>query len=77
MLKKLKRMDEYPSAPLKMVLPPDWDVLQAVFNELKWFSKKPSIKWLQSHQDDNPDTVQSIPVQLNVCADELATKGLN
>ena len=77
MLKKLERMDKYPSAPLKMVLAPNWDVLQAVFNELKWFSKKPSIKWLQSHQDDNPDTVQSIPVQLNVRADKLATKGLN
>ena len=77
MLKKLKRMDKYTSAPLKMVLAPNWDVLQAVFNELKWFPKKPSIEWLQSHQDDNPNTVQSIPVQLNVRADELATKGLN
>ena len=77
MLKKLERMAEYPSAPLKMVLAPDWDVLQAVFNELKWFPKKPSIDWLQSHQDDNPNIVQSIPVQLNVCADELATEGLN
>ena len=35
MPKKLERMDEYPSAPLKMVLAPDWDVLQAVYNELK------------------------------------------
>ena len=77
MMKKLERMAEYPSAPLKMVLAPDWDVLQAVFNELKWFPEKPSIDWLQSHQDDNPNIVQSIPVQLNVCADELATEGLN
>ena len=37
MLKKLKRMDEYPSAPLKMILAPEWDVLQAVYNKLKWF----------------------------------------
>ena len=77
MLKKLERMDEYPSAPLKMVLAPDWDVLQAVYNELKWFSKQPTIDWIKSHQDDNPDIVLSIPVQLNVHADKLATKGLN
>ena len=77
MLKKLERMDEYPSAPLKMVLAPDWDVLQAVFNELKWFPKKASIEWLQSHQDDNPNTGQSITVLLKVREDELATEGLN
>ena len=60
-----------------MVLAPNWDVLQAVFNELKWFPKQPTIDWLQSHQDDNPDTVLTIPAQLNVHADELATKGLD
>ena len=77
MLKKLQRMDEYPSAPLKMILAPDWDVLQAVYNELKWFPQQPTIDWIESHQDDNPDIVLPILVQLNVDADELTTIGLN
>ena len=60
-----------------MSLAIDWDVLQAVHNKLKWFPQQPTIDWIESHQDDNPDIVLSIPVQLNVHADELATKGLN
>ena len=76
-MKKLERMNEYSSAPLKMVLALDWDVLQAVYNKLKWFPKQPTINWIESHQDDNPDIVLSIPVQLNVHADKLTTKGLN
>ena len=77
MLKKLERMNEYPSALLKMVLTPDWVGLQAVYNELKWFPKQPTIDWIESHQDDNPDIFLSIPVQLNVHVDKLATRGLN
>ena len=35
MLKKLERMDQYPLAPLKMILAPDWYFLHVVYNELK------------------------------------------
>ena len=77
MLKKLQRMNEYPLAPLKMILAPDWDVLQALHNKLKWFPQQPTIDWIESHQDDNPNIVLPISVQLNIHADELATIGLN
>ena len=70
MLKKLQRIDEYPLASLKMILAPDWDVLQAIHNELKWFPPQSTIDWIESHQDDNPNIV-------NVHVDELATVGLN
>ena len=49
MLKNLQRMDEYPLAPLKILLAPDWDVLQAVHNKLKWFPQQPTIDWIESH----------------------------
>ena len=74
MLKK-NRMNEYLLAPLKMLLAPDWNVLQAVHNKLKWFPQHPTIDWIESHQDDNPDIVLPISVQLNVHMDELATVG--
>ena len=77
MLRKLQRMDEYPLAPLKMIPSPDWDVLQVLHNELKWFLQQPTIDWIESHQDDNPNIVLPIPVQLNIHVDELATIGLN
>lgn len=77
MLKKLQIMDEYPLVPLKMILAPDWDVFQALYNELKWFPQQPTIDWIESHQDDNPNSVPPITVQLNIHTDELATISLN
>ena len=77
MLKKLQRMDEYHLALLKMILAPDWDVLQAVHNKLKWFPQQPTIDWIESHQDDNPNVVLPIPVQLNINVVEPAIIGLN
>ena len=43
MLNKLQRIDEYPLAPLKMILAPDWDVPQALNHKLKWFPQQPTI----------------------------------
>ena len=70
-------MDKYPSALLKMVLHLEWDVLQALHIKLKWFLQQPTIDWLKSHQDDNPNIALPIPVQLNIHADEFTTIGLN
>ena len=77
MMKKLQEMDRYLSALLKTVLHIDWDVLEAIYMELKWFPQKPTIDWIESHQDDNPNLILPIPVELIVHADELATIGVN
>ena len=70
-------MDEYPSAPLKMILHADWDVLSALHKALTWFPIKPTIHHVRSHQDDNPTkTALTLPEQLNVDADTLATTAL-
>merc|ERR1711884_564621 len=76
-MKKIQKIDEYPSAPLNMVPHPDWGVLQALHTELKWFPQNSTIDWIQSHQDDNPNIVLPIPVKLNVLADKLAILRLN
>ena len=77
MTTKLARMDEYPSAPLKMILHADWDVLSALYKELTWFPVKPTIHHVRSHQDDDPTkTALTLPEQLNVDADTLATTAL-
>ena len=36
-----------------------------------------TIDWIESHQDDNPNIVLLISVQLNIHTDELTTIGLN
>ena len=77
MMRKLQRMNKYPSAPLKIVLHPDLDVLKALYTVLKWFPQKPTIDWIESHQDDKTNIVLPIPVEFNVHAAGLATIGLN
>ena len=52
MMKKLKAFDKFPTAPLSMVLDPEWDVLSALHLALKWFPTHPKISWVKSHQDD-------------------------
>ena len=60
-----------------MTLHPEWDVLNALFNERKELKLTTKIMWVASHQDDNTEVSNlSIPSQENVCADKLATKAL-
>lgn len=78
MQKKIANMDKYPSAPVKMILHPDWDVLSALYRELQWYPNRPTMTWIASHQDDNKKTVKlGLEAQLNVHADELATMELH
>ena len=77
MIKKLNRMDKYPSAVLKMTLHAEWEVLFSLHEYLKWFPTKPSFEHVYSHQDDIPPTKPLlILAKLNIEADELATQGL-
>ena len=65
-------MNEYPSAPLKMTLHVDWDVLSALHNALKCFPTQPTLHHVHSHQDNNPTrTALTLKEQLN--SDGLAT----
>ena len=78
MIKKLKAYNEYPTAPLKMVLHSDWDVLLALHRALKCFKTKTKISWVKSHQDDKVYDKQEMPLDayLNSEADKLVTIGL-
>ena len=52
MIIKLNKMKEYPTAKHKMTLHLEWDVLIALHNKLKSFPKRPTLEWVESHQDD-------------------------
>ena len=78
MQKKIANVDKYPSAPVKMILHPDWDVLSALYRELQWYPNRPTMTWIASHQDDNKKKAKlRLEAQLNVHADELVTIGLH
>ena len=77
MIKKLAYMDENPSAPSKITLHADWDVLSSLHNALKWFPTVPTLHHVYSHQDDDPTKTElSINLKLNVDADGLDTTAL-
>ena len=77
MITKLDKMKEYPTAKHKMTLHSEWDVLSALHNTLETFPTRPSIEWVESHQDDNqPVENLQLGAKLNILADELATEGL-
>ena len=62
---------------MKMTLNAEWNVLSTLHESLKWFSTKTTLENIYSHQDDIPTTKPlSIPTQLNIEADELATQEL-
>lgn len=72
---KIAKMDKHLSAPVKMILDPDWDVLSTLYRELQRFSKRPELSWIGSHKDDKKKKLE-LETQLNVHADELVTIGL-
>ena len=68
-------MDKYPSAPLKMTLHAEWDILSTLHEALKWFPTKPTLEHVYSHQGNIPTTKPlSILAQLNIEAHELVTQ---
>ena len=73
---KFKSMSKYPLAPLKMTMHHEWDVLYTLYDELKWFPYRPILKFVPNHQDDDDEIFLYITTQLNVHADDLASKGL-
>ena len=77
MMIKLKKMNEYPTAKHRMTLHPEWDVLYALHQTLESFPKRPTIEWVESHQDDHKANRNlSFGAKLNIQADKLATIGL-
>ena len=77
MITKLKKMNEYPTAKHRMTLHPEWDVLYALHHTLESFPKRPTIEWVESHQDDHKANRNlSFGAKLNIQADKLATIGL-
>jgi hypothetical protein len=78
MIKKLKALDKYPTAPLTTILDSEWDVLSALHQALKRFKSCPKINWIKSHQDEKVYDIQEMPLDayLNSEADELVTTGL-
>ena len=57
-----------------------WDLLQAMHRVICKMIEQPELKWVRSHQDDDPDediSKLSEAAQLNIKADTLETQGLN
>ena len=80
MKKKLTAMNKYPTAHLKCTMDPEWDILQAIHSMMGKMKEQPTLEWVRSHQDDDPNediSKLSRAAQLNIKADALATQGLN
>ena len=80
MVDKLTAMNKYPTAHLKCAMDPEWDILQAIHSVMSQMKEQPTLEWVRSHQDDDPDediSKLSKAAQLNIKADALATQGLN
>ena len=75
-LTKIKSMNKYTSAPMKVTMHPKWDVLYALYDELKCFSSPSYFKFVTSHQNDDDKIYFSISTQLNVHTGKLASEGL-
>ena len=75
MIVKLDEMNAYPTAKHKMTLHPEWDTLSALNNTLSSFPMRPTLEWVESHQDDyDHDHELSLGAKLNITADALATE---
>ena len=80
MVDKLTAMNKYPTAHLKCAMDPEWDILQAIHSVMSQMKEQPTLEWVRSHQDDDPDediSKLSKAAQLNIKADALATQGLD
>ena len=70
-------MYKYPTADIRCVMDLKWDILQVLHQLTKPMKEHLVLEWLASHQDDDPTidiTKLSKGTQLNIKADELATK---
>ena len=80
MIKKLNTIREYPIAKYKMTIHPEQDVLSALHEILETYLSRPTIEWVQSHQDDqdndNKTNGLNLNAQINIKANGLATEGL-
>ena len=79
MIKKLNTMNTYLTAHLQCTMDSEWDILQVLHCLMNQMNERPVLEWVASHQDDDP-TIDindlSQGTQLNIKADELATKWL-
>ena len=80
MLKKLTPMNEYPTAHLRCMMDPEWDVIQVIHRLMATMKERPELELVRSHQDDDPDIdIEKLSdvTKLNIKADALATQGLD
>ena len=54
-MNKLDTINTYPTAHLKCIMDPKWDVLQAIRIVMCKMKEQPELEWVHSHQDDDPD----------------------
>ena len=74
-------MNKYPTAHLKCVMDPKWELLQVIHRLLMdKMKERRELEWVRSHQDDEPNkdiTKLSDAAQLNIEVNALATQGLD
>ena len=76
MMKKLTAMNKYPTAHLRCVMDPEWDVLQVIHRLMATMNERTELEWVCSHQDDDPNIdieKLSDATKLNIKANALAT----
>ena len=74
----IRRFTKYPRSHIRHVLSPEWDLLSPIWTALNKFSKIPWTRHIKGHQDQNkPYESLSLPAQLNVNVDRLATRALH
>jgi hypothetical protein len=76
-IKKVSYFFKYRLAKVKCVLYSEYDVVNQIFRLLQEYTATPEINHVKGHQDNKiPYVSLSLPAQLNVDADSLATKEL-
>ena len=55
MVKRVTAMSKYPTAHLKCTMDPEWDILQAIHRVMSKMKEQPTMEWVRSHQDDDPN----------------------
>ena len=60
-----------------MILDTDWDVIYALYTEIRRYKIRPTMEHVSSHQDDNKEKKDfTIAEEMNIAAYGLATQGL-
>jgi hypothetical protein len=73
LITRMNQRLQYDQCFSNATLAPDWDLTEAIYDNIQHLSTKPTFQHVLGHQDDHTSYTQlTLPAQLNVDADEAA-----